>query len=155
MAEGHGPVVGLEQQWSRGVLGVSPGVAGRMGGFHVVVNQRPLRTTFSKRALAIFFPSLSNRGARKTISSVCHWPGALAAFKRGRDAFIKVVILQRPELQLGPGVDAAAVVARRMGHLPSVDNLDLVHAVQLDPGVRVAGDQEIQRDFKVAPFLRA
>jgi hypothetical protein len=42
-----------------------------------------LRMTFTKRALAVFFPWALNRGARKSTSSVCHSPAGRAALVRG------------------------------------------------------------------------
>src|SRR5262249_39798557 len=43
----------------------------------------PFSTARTSRALAVFFPSASKRGARNVASSVCHSPGCLQALTRG------------------------------------------------------------------------
>ena len=42
-----------------------------------------VKTTLTKRVLAVFLPEASKRGARKTTSQVCHSPGALQTLVRG------------------------------------------------------------------------
>ena len=112
----------------------------------------PLRTTLSSRASAVFLPSASNRGARKTTSSVCHSPNGRAAFDSGRNAFIEVVILRQ---QLGAGIDAAAMAGGRLGDAVAVEDLDLVEALELDARVRSLGDHELEVRLDVAEFRLA
>ena len=89
----------------------------------------PLSVALTMRALAVFLPSASKRGARKIAVSFCHSPGGLQAFAFGGDALVDVVVSR---LQLGPGVDAAAVVAGQLLLAVAVADLDLVDALELD-----------------------
>src|SRR5262249_42404365 len=65
---------------------------------------------------------------------------------------VEVVI---PRLQLGAGVDAAAVVAGQVAVLlaVAVGDLDLVDGVELHAGVGPPGDQELDVDLDVAERL--
>ncbi len=112
----------------------------------------PFKTTFTNRAFSTFVAvageSWRPEGDVERLP-LAGRPGRV--HQRG----CSLVDMMVPGQHLGPGVNSAAMTARRLGDAEAVGNLDLVESLEFDARVGPLGNQKLEMGLDVAEILAA
>ena len=139
-------MVALDHQGSGGDLVIAGRAAGRPANFQVLVDRYAVDLHGQEPGILQFTAVAVEPGRLEGDAKILPEPRRLAGVDAWRRAFILGAV------RAPPLVDAAAVGESGSGFSPTVEQLHLVAALQVDAGVRSPGHHELELEIGVAVF---
>ena len=137
-------MIALDHQWGGGDLVIADRAAGRPAHLQVLVDRDAVDFHGQEPGVLHFAAVAVEPGCLKGDAKILPEPRRLAGVETRCGAFVLGAV------RAPPLVDAAAVGESGLGCSPTVEQLHLVAALQIDAGVRSPGHHELELEIGVA-----